>query len=64
MVECGLGNAICIDHLADTSSDSPLAFRPLFPEIKSRLVLVWKKYRLISKPEQLFLEVLKDRLSG
>jgi DNA-binding transcriptional LysR family regulator len=59
MVECGLGNAICIDHLADTSPDSPLTFRPLFPEIKSRLVLVWKKYRLLSKPEQLFLEVLK-----
>jgi DNA-binding transcriptional LysR family regulator len=63
MVECGLGNAICIDHLADISSDSPLTFRPLFPEIKSRLVLVWKKYRLLSKPEQLFLEVLKNRLS-
>jgi DNA-binding transcriptional LysR family regulator len=63
MVECGLGNAICIDHLADTSSDSPLTFRPLFPEIQSRLVLVWKKYRLLSKPEQLFLDVLKERLA-
>jgi DNA-binding transcriptional LysR family regulator len=63
MVECGLGNAICIDHLADTSADSPLTFRPFSPEIKSRLVLVWKKYRLLSKPEQLFLEVLKGRLS-
>jgi DNA-binding transcriptional LysR family regulator len=63
MVECGLGNAICIDHLADTSSDSPLTFRPFSPEIKSRLVLVWKKYRLLSKSEQLFLEVLKGRLS-
>jgi DNA-binding transcriptional LysR family regulator len=62
MVECGLGNAICIDHLADISADSPLTFRPFSPEIKSRLVLVWKKYRLLSKPEQLFLEVLREKL--
>jgi DNA-binding transcriptional LysR family regulator len=63
MVECGLGNAICIDHLADTSSESALTFRPLAPEIPSRLVLVWKKYRLLSRPEQLFLEILKRRLT-
>jgi DNA-binding transcriptional LysR family regulator len=63
MVECGLGNAICIDHLADTSAESALCFRPLYPEIPSRLVLVWKKYRLLSKAEQLFLEILKHKIS-
>jgi hypothetical protein len=39
MVECGLGNAVCIDHLADTSPDSPLTFLPLFPKLSPGLCL-------------------------
>jgi DNA-binding transcriptional LysR family regulator len=64
MVESGLGYAVCINNLANTSAESPLCFRPLCPEIQSRLVLVWKKYRLLSKAEQVFLERLKIKLQG
>jgi DNA-binding transcriptional LysR family regulator len=62
MVESGLGYAVCINNLANTSAESPLCFRPLYPEIRSRLVLVWKKYQLLSKAEQLFLERVKGKL--
>jgi hypothetical protein len=34
----------------------------LYPEIRSRLVLVWKKYQLLSKAEQLFLERIKAKI--
>jgi DNA-binding transcriptional LysR family regulator len=64
MVESGLGYAICINNLANTSEESALCFRPLCPEIRSRLVLVWKKYRLLSKAEQLFLDCLREKLHG
>jgi hypothetical protein len=36
----------------------------LYPEIQSRLVLVWKKYQLLSKAEQVFLEKVKEKLQG
>jgi DNA-binding transcriptional LysR family regulator len=62
MVESGLGYAVCINNLANTSAESPLRFRPLYPEIQSRLVLVWKKYQLLSKAEQVFLERVRGRI--
>jgi DNA-binding transcriptional LysR family regulator len=62
MVESGLGYAICINNLANTSTESPLCFRPLYPEIRSQLVLVWKKYQLLSKAEQVFLEHVKAKI--
>jgi DNA-binding transcriptional LysR family regulator len=64
MVESGLGYAVCINNLANTSAESPLRFRPLYPEIRSRLVLVWKKYQLLSKAEQVFLERVREKVQG
>jgi DNA-binding transcriptional LysR family regulator len=64
MVESGLGYAVCINNLANTSAESPLCFRPLYPEIQSRLVLVWKKYQLLSKAEQVFLDKVKAKLQA
>jgi DNA-binding transcriptional LysR family regulator len=64
MVESGLGYAICINNLANTSAESPLCFRPLSPEIRSSLVLVWKKYQLLSKAEQMFLARVREKLEG
>jgi DNA-binding transcriptional LysR family regulator len=64
MVESGLGYAVCINNLANTSAESPLCFRPLYPEIRSQLVLVWKKYQLLSKAEQVFLERVREKVQG
>jgi DNA-binding transcriptional LysR family regulator len=62
MVESGLGYAVCISGLANTSDESPVCFRPLSPQIRSRLVLVWKKYQLLSKAEQVFLARVRAKL--
>jgi DNA-binding transcriptional LysR family regulator len=62
MVERGLGCAVCINNLANTSAESPLCFRPLYPELRARLVLVWKKYQPLGKAEQLFLARVKGKL--
>src|SRR5699024_4792826 len=37
MVDAGIGYAITLDHLADTSENSHLCFRPLAPKLESEL---------------------------
>ena len=56
MVREGLGYAISFDKLADTGADSELCFRPLYPELKSELRLIWKKYQFLSPIADLFLQ--------
>lgn len=38
MVKAGIGNAVTLDKLADTSEESELCFRPLSPKLESGLV--------------------------
>lgn len=45
MVEQGMGIALCLDHLADTTEHTGLTFRPLYPAAVNRLRLAWKKIR-------------------
>lgn len=59
MVKSGLGNALTIDKIISTSKDSELCFIPLKPQINIRLVLVWKKYQVLSKANEVFLRELK-----
>ena len=63
MVEAGIGYAISLDKLTNTSESSDLCFRPLKPKVESGLVLIWKKYQVFSKAAELFLERLKEELS-
>lgn len=58
MVDEGLGYAICFDKLINVSGNSNLCFRPLKPEIKIGMNIIWKKYRIFSKPARMFLEKL------
>ena len=60
MVREGLGYAISFDKLADTGSDSEICFRPLYPELKSELQLIWKKYQLLSPAADLFLKQFRQ----
>ncbi len=60
MVREGLGYAISFDKLADTSSNSEICFRPLYPELKSELQLIWKKYQLLSPAADLFLKQFRQ----
>lgn len=56
MVEEGMGCALCLDKLVDTASRPRLCFRPLSPQLEVGLLLIWKKYQLLSPAAELFLQ--------
>lgn len=64
MVEAGIGYAVTIDKIANTSEDSSLCFRPLKPRLDSGLDIVWKKYQVFSSAAELFLERLRQDFEG
>lgn len=61
MVKAGVGYAITLDKLADTSSESELCFRPLTPKLESGLDIAWKKNQIFSAAAKIFLERLYKR---
>lgn len=60
MVEKGMGYALCLDKLINTTGQSHLCFRPLDPVLTVDINLVWKRYQVFSKPADLFLQRLKQ----
>lgn len=63
LVEEGIGYAVTLDKIANTSSDSNLCFRPLEPRLESGLNIVWKKHQVFSHSANLFFEEIKDAFS-
>ncbi len=59
MVETGVGCAVTLDKLANTSQNSKICFRPLSPRLDSGLDIVWKKNQVFSPAAKLFLERLQ-----
>lgn len=59
MVEEGLGYAICFDRLINTTGNSRLCFRPLEPQFDTTANVIWKKYQLLSKAADKFLDYLQ-----
>ena len=64
MVDAGIGYAITLDHLADTSENSHLCFRPLAPKLESGLNIIWKKYQVFSPAAELFLNKIMEHFSN
>ncbi|MCQ6560494.1 LysR family transcriptional regulator [Paenibacillus mendelii] len=62
MVEEGIGYAITLDKIVNTSSDSNLCFRPLEPRLESGLNMVWKKHQVFSAAAKTFLKQIQDIL--
>ena len=62
MVEAGMGYALCIDELINTTGNHPLAFRPLSPHLQSDVYLFTKKYQVFSKAAKLFLSRLEKNI--
>ncbi|WP_438347937.1 LysR family transcriptional regulator [Paenibacillus sp. FA6] len=62
MVEEGLGYALCLDQLIDTSSNQTLQFVPLDPPLEANLNLVWKKSQALSPASRAFLKELRHNL--
>ena len=61
MVEAGMGYAVTLDKLVNTTGDSNLCFKPLSPKLESGLDIVWKKYQVFSPAAKLFLDKLKEK---
>lgn len=63
MVDQGFGCALTLDKLVNTTGDSNLCFKPLFPKLEAGLVIVWKKYQVFSKAAEIFLNNLQKHIS-
>ena len=61
LVEEGMGYALTLDKLVNTTGDSKLCFRPLEPRMEVGLDMVWKKYQVFSKAAGLFLSRLEEK---
>ncbi|MEH7332578.1 LysR family transcriptional regulator [Neobacillus drentensis] len=61
MVEEGIGYAITLDKIVNTSSDSNLCFRPLEPRLESGLNIVWKKHQSFSVAADMFLKAIQAK---
>jgi len=59
MVEEGIGYAIVLDKIVNTSSDRNLCFRPLEPKLESGLNLIWKKHQVFSAAANMFLKEIQ-----
>ena len=63
MVDEGMGYALCLDKLVNTSLESNLCFRPLSPRLEAKLDIVWKKYQVFSKAADLFIKKIQETIS-
>ncbi len=61
MVKAGIGYAVTLDKLVNTTGDSEICFRPLSPRLESGLDIVWKKYQVFSPAAKLFLDRLYEK---
>lgn len=63
-VKKGFGYVIALDKLINTTGDSDLCFRPLYPTLEAGLCIVWKKYQVFSKASNAFLQQLQKELEN
>ncbi len=56
MVKSGIGCAVGLNQIVNTTETSDLCFRPFEPLLVAGIVVVWKKYQMFSKPAELLLE--------
>ncbi len=64
LVEQGIGCALTIDGLANTTADSPLCSRLLEPKLETGFTLVWKKHQVFSPAAQVFLKRVQEKFSS
>ena len=64
MVDAGMGYAVTLDKLVNTTGNSNLCFKPLSPKLESGLDIVWKKYQVFSPAAKLFLDRLREKFDN
>ncbi|MCM1050104.1 MAG: LysR family transcriptional regulator [Clostridiales bacterium] len=57
-----LGYLLTFDRLIDTSQESGLVFRPLYPKLEAKMYLVWKKYQVFTPIAERLLNNLKTKM--
>lgn len=63
MVDEGLGYALCLNHIINTTENSNLCFKPLLPKLEIGMNIVWKKYQVFTKASEKFLEELQNQIN-
>lgn len=58
-VKKGFGYAIALNNLINTTGESELCFKPLYPKLEAGLCVVWKKYQVFSSASEQFLRNLQ-----
>lgn len=58
----GVGYVIALDKIINTTGESNLCFKPLFPALEAKLCIAWKKYQVFSRASQIFLRQLQAEL--
>jgi len=61
-VKQGFGYVIALDKIINTTDDSSLCFRPLYPTLQAELCVVWKRYQVLSRASTTFLRQLQKEL--
>ncbi|MCH5264554.1 MAG: LysR family transcriptional regulator [Lachnospiraceae bacterium] len=62
MVDEGLGYALALDKIINTTGDSNLCFIPCEPELNVGMNLIWKKYQIFPKAAEKFLKEFQSLL--
>ena len=60
----GCGYALCLDRIINLTEDSNLVFKPLVPELRTRVNLVWKSNRHFSSAASRYLEILRRQIGA
>ncbi len=55
----GLGILLTLNNLIDTSPESGLVFRPLFPHLEMKMYLIWNKYQSFTPIAERFLRQIR-----
>ncbi|PEM32631.1 LysR family transcriptional regulator [Bacillus wiedmannii] len=63
MVEEGIGYALCIDKIINTSGNSKLCFKPLQPKLEANLNIIWKKNQVFSNAAHAFINQLRNSMN-
>ncbi len=60
----GLGILLTLNNLIDTSPESGLVFRPLYPHLEMKMYLIWNKYQCFTPIAERFLKHIRTSFAA
>jgi Transcriptional regulator len=60
----GLGILLTLNNLIDTSPESGLVFRPLYPHLEMKMYLIWNKYQCFTPIAERFLKQIRTSFAA